>query len=155
MKKISWKSAKSVCPLCKVPSVTQRLGTQCRVLPDKLNLCPLLFHIKWLFPSPRSASTGPGLGVIYGTAGILEDVLVCVLVQTKLWEETFEGFWQAAPLNAGESSCSLFKGSLAPSFFTFTSGASGLFRLLILCCTAGSEHLQGQTDNKSSCSRAS
>lgn len=79
-KPISQKSAESVCPLCKVPSVTQRLGTQCRVLPDKLNLCPLLFHVKWLFPSLASASTGLGLGVIYGAAGILEDVLVCVLV---------------------------------------------------------------------------
>lgn len=72
--------AKLVCPLCKVPSVTQRLGTQCKVLPDKLNLCPLLFHINWLFPSSASVSTGLGLGVIYSTAGILEDVLVCVLV---------------------------------------------------------------------------
>lgn len=68
--------AKLVSLLCKVPSVTQRLGTQGKVLPDKLNLCPLLFHIKWLFPSPASASTGLGLGATYGTAGIQEGVWV-------------------------------------------------------------------------------
>lgn len=44
-------------------------------------------------PLPASASTGPGLGVIYGAAGMLEDVLVCVLVEGKFWEETFEGVW--------------------------------------------------------------
>lgn len=68
--------AKLVSPLCKVPSVTQRLGTQGKVLPDKCNLCPLLFHIKWLFSSPASASTGLGLGAIYDADGIQEDVLV-------------------------------------------------------------------------------
>lgn len=43
-------------------------------------------------------------------------------------------------LDAGEPSCSLLKGSLAPCIFAFTSGASGLFPLLFLCCTAGSDH---------------
>lgn len=61
-------------PLCKIPSVIQRLGTQCNVPSDKLEYCPLPLHVQWCILSPAAASTDLNLWVFYHAATISDDV---------------------------------------------------------------------------------